>query len=80
MTHPVPSLSARQRIVQNCDHLLCDPPPFPWLSKMLSQLLQEAQDFLGHNQPQLLAWPYNDPYSAPDPNVSVYVASLYVST
>ena len=28
-------------------------PPLPWLSKLLSQHLREAQDFLGHNQPHL---------------------------
>ena len=45
---------------------------------MLCRNLQGTQGFLGHEPPHPLAWPCSKPFSAPNSNISVCLASLRV--
>ena len=75
MTAPAASPTAHQRIVYK---LLTDPvtPPtsLTWFLKMLYRNPLESLGFLRAHGTRLLAWPYNKSFSAPNSDVSVYLA------
>ena len=66
---------------ENCaqaDHRPASPLPHLAFKSALLKPFPGARGFLGHEPPGVLAWPCSKPFSAPNSDISVCLASLCV--